>query len=377
MTKTTLALLLLAACGDNFKLAPDGGPPDAAGPPPHAVVVAGDFTPGAPGVMSSLDLGTLTVNQRVAANGAVGDDPVIRKFGDELFVVNRADGNNVTILDAVTFAVKEQIATGAGSNPQDVAVVGDKLYVPAFGTAGVVVLTRGSNTPATISLASLDPDGKPNCISAYAVGTDVYVACELLDANFSPRGAGKIAVIDSASDTMRTMVTMANANPFGMFEQLPDDSGGDLVIPTVPNFSDFATGCVEKIKPGVTPMANGCLATNQDLEGYVSRIGFQHIGPGTNVMWVVATFFDQVAPFAGHGNLQGYDLMTNCLWPEPVTPVDQVLVDIAVCPNDDVVVADQTMASNGLRVYNNTIERTTEPLAIGLKPASTHGLLCY
>ena len=70
-------------------------------------------------------------------------------------------------------------------------MVGNKLYVPTFGTAGVVVMTAPASTTTTIDLdgALGDPDGKPDCISAYAVGTDLYVACELLDDATSRRAA--------------------------------------------------------------------------------------------------------------------------------------------------------------------------------------------
>jgi DNA-binding beta-propeller fold protein YncE len=322
--------------------------------------------------MSSLDLRTKEVAQNVAQTGAVGSDPVVRKVGGELFVVNRADGNNVTVLDAASFEVKAQLATGAGSNPQDVAVVGSKLYVPALGTAGVVVITRGTAALDTISLASLDVDGKPDCVSAYAVGTDVYVVCGLLDASFLPRGRGKVVVIDSATDTVRKTLTLTNKNPFGVFEQIPTGADGELVIPTVPSFADFATGCVERITPGVDPVAGGCLVSNAAVEGLVSRIAFQNLG-ATRIMWMIVSSFDTEA----HGNLQGFDLGADSLWPEPISAATQVLGDVAVCPDESVVVAEQTMASNGLRVYEGGHETTTTPLPVGLKPTSTHGLVCY
>jgi len=373
MTKQALVLVFaLTACGDNRALELDAAPADAPPPSPRAVVVAGSFTPGDVGVMSSLDLGTMQLAQRVAPNGAIGSDPIVRRVDDELFVVNRADGNNVTVLDAKTFAVKEQLATGAGSNPQDVAVFGDKLFVPVFGGSGVVVLTRGSTTIDTIDLSNLDPDGEPNCISAFLVGTDVYVACELLDANFAPRGPGKVAVINASIQTIRTTLTLANANPFGVFEQMPELAGGHLVIPTVPNFGDFSVGCIEKITPGETPVVSGCVVANQAIAGYAARVDFQLVDASA-IMWMVVSKFDTEA----RGNLQGHDLLTDCLWPEPISPPTQVLVDMAICPNDTVVVADQTMAANGLRVYVGGIETTTTPLAIGLKPGSSHGLTCY
>jgi hypothetical protein len=231
-------LFALAACGDNKTLGTDaaGGDDAPPNPSPHAVVVAGDFTPGHPGVLSVLDLTTLQVTQNAAPAGSVDSDPVLRKFGDELFVINRSD-NNVTILSASDFSLVEQIGTGAGSNPQDVALKGNKLYVPVFGGAGVAVLTRGSTTVATIDLSANDPDGKPNCISGAIVGNDLYVVCELLDASFKARGPGKVFVIDTTTDTVQTAktVTLTYKNPFGFLETIPSSlpMGGDLVIQTI------------------------------------------------------------------------------------------------------------------------------------------------
>ena len=54
-----------------------------------------------------------------------------------------------------------------------------------------------------------------------------------------------------------------------------------------------------------------------------------------------------------------------------------MLTDIAVCPDNKVVVADKTMTANGLRVYEGTTEKTTEPLAIGLRPQSSPAIVCY
>ena len=82
---------LLAACGDNgdSHVGADApvvadAMPDAVVYPPRAVVVAGNFTPGQPGVMAALDVTTRTVMQHVGPSLAVGDDPVLRHAGHEL-----------------------------------------------------------------------------------------------------------------------------------------------------------------------------------------------------------------------------------------------------------------------------------------------------
>src|SRR5262249_12324940 len=136
----------LTGCGDNAHgVSPGSGSPDGGrdsggsgsdgggSVAARAVVVAGDFNPGHPGVLRTYDPATGMVHSNAGPALAVGDDPVLRHFGHELFIVNRADGNNVTILDDRTLAFADQLGTGAGSNPQDVAVVGDKLYVPTYG----------------------------------------------------------------------------------------------------------------------------------------------------------------------------------------------------------------------------------------------------
>jgi len=367
--------LLVVACGDNNPNRPDAGGPD--GPPqpttPRAVVVAGDFiTPGFTGVMSKLELSSMTMTQDVAPDGAIGNDPVVRKVGDELLVVNRAGGNNVTIFDANSLTVKMQLGTGAGSNPQDVATFSSKLFVPAMGTKGVVVLTRGSTTTGLVDLSALDPDGLPDCVSAYRAGNDIYVACELLDQNFTPRGPGKVAVIDAITNTVRATVTLSTANPFGVFTELPDGMG--LVIPTF-DFSNATARCLEHIVPTTgTPYSKGCLIQNAAVGGYIVRTAVQTIGD-SQMLWMVVNNGNFAAEKA---RLWGYDLTANMLWDAPLTPEGQVLTDVAACPGELVVVADKTMSANGLRVYEGgTTEKTTDPLAVGLRPQSSPAIVCY
>lgn len=384
MTKTLLLLVLLVACGDD-RARPDGSVHvdaasiDAAPAPPRAVVVAGDFTAGHPGVLSSLDVGTLAVMMNAGPAMSVGDDPILRHIGDELLIVNRSDGNNVTILDAATLQLEEQLGTGASSNPQDVAVLGNKLYVAGFGTKGVLELTRGSTTKIEIDLGADDPDGKPNCNSVFMVGNALYVACELLDDSMPflpPRGPGKVYVVDPGSHAITRTITMANKNPFGVFEQIPANAphAGDLVIPTV--FFDDGTGCVERITTGASAASAGCIVTNTELGGFASRVDFYAPAVAGSVPGAIMYVAVAAADFV-HASLRPYDLTSGTLG-GAITPATEVIGDVAVCTaTGDVVVSDTTPAAAGLRVYSGSHETTTAALPIGLKPLSSHGLVCY
>ena len=364
-----LALLsLLIACGDNHgapdAAAADGATVDAPPAPPRAFVVSGDFQPGHPGASAMIDTKTLAVTTSAAPAGAVGDDPVVRKFGGELFVVNRSDGNNVTILDATTHALHEQLGTGANSNPQDVAVVGDTLYVPVYGGTGVAVLTRGSTAIDTIDLGADDPDGHPDCESIYLVGDELFVACQLLG-NFSPRGPGKIYIVDPGTKAIKRTITMQTDNPFSLLEPLP---GGDLVVSTVGSFD--GTGCIER----VTANASSCIITDAKLGGYANRVDVQVLGTTGLMVWLAVSGTDFQHP---KGNVQAFDMMTSSLWPDPISPMSELVVDVAACPDGTVIAADQAKASGGVRVFRDAKEVTKSPLVIGLVPSSTHGMECY
>jgi hypothetical protein len=383
MTKTLLVSTLglaLAACGDNHAVSDAAPPVDAPPGPPRAVAVAGDYGPGHPGVLSTLDPAALTVAMNVGPAMAVGDDPMLRHFGGELYIVNRNDGNNVTILDDQTLALKEQLGTGAGSNPQDVAVLGGKLYVATFGGKGLVVVTRGAGAITTIDLSKDDPDGKPNCNSVYLVGSDLYVSCGILDdsvMNLPPRGPGKVYVVDTATNTIRATLTLGHANPFGVFEQVPASAptgAGELLIPTAvfpsPPSAVPPVGCIERITPGAAPATPGCLVDNADLGGYASRITFQIDKEGA-ITWIATP---TVYPKA---DLRAYDMTISLLWAGPINAKAEAIGDVAVCPAGELVLADTTLNANGLRVYDGAAELTKMVLPIGLPPSSSHGLVCY
>lgn len=365
----SLAVLLLAACGDGSPDPQHDAGVDAGAAPVRAVVVAGDFNAGSPGVLSVVDIERRTVMQNVGPAMAVDHDPVLRKHGDELFVVGRGL-NNVTILDAADFSFLEQLSTGAGTNPQDVAVVDDQLFVATFLGKGLVALRRGSSEITEIDLSADDPDGVPNCNSVYPVDGRLFVACELLDESFAPRGPGKVYVVDAASHEVVTTVTLTTANPINLLERLPAGAphAGDLVIGTIVFAS--GAGCVERITTSATPTAAGCLVDNTALGGYAARVGYR-AGDPDGALWLVVSQPDFSTV------VRTYDPSEDAV-SEPVSRAGQSPLDLAICPDGHVVVSDAPFGgSGGLRIYDGATELTTSPLAIGLNPASVAGLACY
>jgi len=362
------ALATLAACGDNLEpLSPDAAPPAN----PLAVAVSGDFN--VTGVLSTVDVVTHRARPNALA-GVAGGDPYLRRHGSELFIVNRDRGENVTVLAGSPLALVDQYPTGAGSNPQDVAPVGDKLYVPALGTAGLVVIDRATRRATVLAIPGIDPDNKPDCISAYPVGTRVYVACGVLDATFTPRGPGKIAVIDTTRDVVESTFDLPATNPQGLIvDSAPAATwGGDLLVPTVPSFTDIRSGCLARVRTTGTPGANGCAVSNLELGGYVSRAAMSADG---GRLWVAATVFSQDFSVQT-GRLLAYDPVRGELDP-PVSPATQLVLDVATCPDGRVVASDATMDGSGLRIFHDGVEETSDAIDIGRPVSPGNGLACW
>lgn len=374
--------VLAAACGgedENIPTSVDAPvvQPDASidadtTPRPTAIAVTGDYS--VTGILSTIDVASGTVTPGALAGVAHGE-PWIRVVGDELFIVNRAGGNNVTIVRRSPVGFVDQFGTGVGTNPQDVAVVGNKLYVPVFdGMGGLRVIDRTTRVIKTVSLAALDPDMVPNCISAYAVGERVFVACDLFDANFTPRGPGKIAVIDTTDDSVVTSFDLASANPFGRFVRSPEGSmfGGDLLIPTVPSLTSYTSGCLERVSVGASPAANGCAVTNTTLAGYVAAAD---VDPAGDTLWIAS--FALNGDFSNNfGRLRPIDLSDGTLGAE-ASPTSQLISSVAACPGGYVVTGDITFGASGVRIYKDGAEQTTAPLDIGRPVNAPNGLACF
>jgi hypothetical protein len=329
-------------------------------------------------------------------------DPIVRGFGERIYVVNRFGFDNISIVhaevgDATIFAVAgdyvaagvvtsislpslavnaktprliDQISTGAGNNAQDVAVLGNKLYVAALAARGVLVLDAdrpAAGPVATIDLGELDPDGLPNCSSLYLAGKNLIVICGLLDQDngFTPRGKAAVAVIDTRMDRLVTDYRLSYARPLGLLTRIENGPHKDeLLIATVPDLTHPNTGCLERILPTGEPA--GCLIEHEQLGGYASA--YASLPDGSLAVSVITNFDPQ--DLGPRGFLARVDEGVPSY---PISPPTERIFDLARCPGGEVAVSD---AKRGVRVYNpDGSQLTNGPIDIGLPPGP-NGLTC-
>jgi hypothetical protein len=137
--------------------------------------------------------------------------------GGELVVIDRKVNGTITWLDPATCDVLRQVVIGDGwsSNPQDLlAVSADKAYVPRYqsnptkadeGNDLLIIDPRDGTKKGRIALAPYATTNdtaaiQPRPARGLVHGGKVYVALNNLSADYMAAGAGRVVIVDPATD---------------------------------------------------------------------------------------------------------------------------------------------------------------------------------
>ncbi len=168
---------------------------------------------------------------RVPVSGSFSDLEYVAAREGTLYVSNAATGSLV-LVDAGTAQVTGEVSLGAFSYPQGIAFAGSKAYVALNGTGSVAVVNLAATPPvvtATVDLSALASSGGSPMPSRLAVsGGRLYVTLWNLDATYSPAGNGRLAVIDTLTDTL-----VPGVNPVDLGAACQDPGGLALLDSTL------------------------------------------------------------------------------------------------------------------------------------------------
>jgi len=139
----------------------------------------------------------------VPVSGPFSDLEFLAEWNGLLYVSNAAVGSLLVVDPSAPSPIVAEIPLGTFSFPQGIAFHGTKGYVALNGSNAVAVVDLASRTVAgNVDLSALASPGASALPSRLAVsGTRVYVTLWNLDGFYAPAGNGRLAVIDTTTDT--------------------------------------------------------------------------------------------------------------------------------------------------------------------------------
>ena len=179
----------------------------------------GDALDPTAGSVTVFDAGTLAVIDTIT----VGSKPtaVLRAKGtDKLYVSNGSPSNSVSVISRDTPSVIDAIEMGAGSDPHHMAQSrdGSAVYVALFGTNKVAVIDTATDTVRTLE-ASGNPRARTHAVWVSTDGRTLYATNSLGSAASSDPGT--VSAIDVATGSLLWEVVVGR-NPS---EVLVTDNG--------------------------------------------------------------------------------------------------------------------------------------------------------
>ncbi len=325
--------------------------------PGTAFVATTDFKTGGYAVV---DLDTLDV-QTFQGGGIVESDNAVAYYGGAIYVINRKDFDNITVLDPADVSKAErQFSTGNGTNPHSMAFASaEKAYVSLYGADYLLILdpSTGKEIGRIDLSAYADDDGIPEASPMVLVDGKLYVALQRLDRNnwFTPTGTSYVIVVDTSADRVVASIELTGTNPQYMRY---DEVMGRIVVSETGSYG-IQDGGLETVDPA-TGVAEGFFITEAQAGGDVGD--FAVVGEKVYVVVTDASWKNDVAVF----------VKTEGSWGKAGTlgTSGAFIPSLAVDRSDRLLVPDRDTENPGLRIYDTTTDQEVEgsPVDVGLPP---------
>ncbi len=304
---------------------------------------------------------------------SVHSDAVVRVAGGRIYVVNRLGGDNIQVIDAVTFQTIRQFSVGAGTNPQDIAVISPtRAFVSRYETNDLLKVNPSTGqTTGTISLAALaDADGLCEMNRMFVSGGYLYVQVQrMLRQNWPdpwvPSPPSYLAVIDLATSTLIDVdpgtpgmqgIVLQGTNPVGPMQIEPQT--GYLLVPEAGQFGVIDNGGIERV----------CLDSWQSMGMAITEVVL-----GGDVMdfalWNAQRAYAIVTDPSFNTKLVSWNPSTGQVTGTVYNPGGYTLSDLMTHSSGYLFVADRDYYNPGVRVYNATNgSPVADPIYTGLPP---------
>lgn len=303
-----------------------------------------------------------------------GGDAVVRSFGNRIYVINRFGADTIQTIRPSDFAVIADFSVGAGSNPQDIAVVSDaKAYVSRLDAQNDAantddILIVNPLTGETLGSIDLTPytadDGDRLARATQMVLVDgrLYVCVQDLTSAYAVDARGKIAVIDVATDEVLEILELAGRNPSDItWSPLTEkfyvaNTASYNPFPVIDTSTPYGGIEVFRLEEGAY-VNEGIVVADEALGGGVAemRLASAELGFTITNSMTVAAF-----------NPTTYAVVDTNVYVSPA----MYLPDVSIDQDGRLLVAEQDFANPGIIFVNADGAVIAGPTAVGSAPVS-------
>ncbi|MBN2802867.1 MAG: hypothetical protein JXR91_07220 [Deltaproteobacteria bacterium] len=348
-------------------------------------VLTTDYQSGAYSIINSDDY---TVKKSA---GMIYQDALCRSFNisgveSDIFVVSRLGGDSIDIINLEDNRnIENEFSAGAGSNPQDIAVVSEKLaYVALLNRPYILAINPLTGKEITrIDLSEFaDSDGLPEVSSVFYHDKKLYAAVERLNIanSFKPSDYSLLLIIDVKSNKVERNIKLSFTNPFGLLEYF--EFYNSLVIVesgvfTSMNDSTSYDGGVELFNLE-TGELSGAIISENELGGDIldavllnDKKGYAIVGKksDTGSKTDVVSFIPGISGVAGNA-AAGKVIKT-------VLKSDSWSYNsVSLSPDGSQIwISDRSIYSPGIRIFNTDDDKEIQdsPIDTGLPPS----MVCF
>lgn len=157
-------------------------------------------------------------------------DVVLRSFNNQLFVINRGPASTIQVIDPDSLEILGNYSVEPSSNPHDLVVANGQAFITRYDSNladenkdDLWVVNPTSGTLITsINLKPFTTDDGERLARAdqmALVGNFLYVLMQDLSADFKATTNGKVAVIDTVTNSVVQTIELVGRNPTGIAYQ--------------------------------------------------------------------------------------------------------------------------------------------------------------
>ena len=203
---------------------------------------------------------------------AAGDVLLGRGFLGPI-ILQRSQSDSLLVLDRETLTIDTEWPLDAGSNIHDAQVVGDHLFIAAYGRDELLILDKNGQQQGALSLADyLDRDGLPEAHQLHLINDKLYLTLQNLDFSqgLEPQvpAFGRVLVIDPLQRTIENEIQIP-ANPLTDFVAMDDDD--HFLLGCNGTWDDLDTGGLFKFNPE-SPESGELFISKSELGGDLTSL---------------------------------------------------------------------------------------------------------